>query len=226
MPNIIHDLRIDIDNEKVLTSLGYLEASAAPVRIHRMVNELSRTGEYLAEPAYTYTVRNIEAVIGKQIYIEGGIRLQSGVLSRLLKDCREAAIFVCTIGDRLEKAGALLARNRRVLRSSVLDTIGSHGAESIAEFVQGKIQAEAARRGLRISRRFSPGYCDWPVDEQTEIFNALEDDTAGINITEGYLMLPRKSVSGIIGIGTRESGIEDYNPCLKCGKTECPGRRD
>jgi hypothetical protein len=43
-------------------------------------------------------------------------------------------------------------------------------------------------------------------------------------LTDSYLMLPRKSVSGIIGIGCG-AGVKDYNPCRTCDKRGCPGRR-
>jgi hypothetical protein len=39
------------------------------------------------------------------------------------------------------------------------------------------------------------------------------------------LMLPRKSISGVIGIGLPGHGIEEYNPCITCRKKDCPGRR-
>jgi hypothetical protein len=58
------------------------------------------------------------------------------------------------------------------------------------------------------------------------IFKILHDDTAGVGLTDESLMIPRKSVSGIIGIGDMDSGVEEYNPCITCIKKECPGRRE
>jgi hypothetical protein len=57
------------------------------------------------------------------------------------------------------------------------------------------------------------------------IFKAMQEDTAGVRLTEGYLMLPRKSISGIIGIGSDNNNIEIYNPCKTCPTADCPGRR-
>ncbi|GAH91002.1 unnamed protein product, partial [marine sediment metagenome] len=51
------------------------------------------------------------------------------------------------------------------------------------------------------SRRLSPGYCDWKIDQQKMVFRAMKDDSAGVRLTEECLMLPQKSISGIIGIG-------------------------
>ncbi len=37
-------------------------------------------------------------------------------------------------------------------------------------------------------------------------------------------MIPRKSISGIIGIGSN-GNVQDYNPCKTCEKHDCLGRR-
>ena len=120
---------------------------------------------------------------------------------------------------------AYLAENGLVLQATVLDAIGSDAAEQMAVFVEERIRNIASSLGLSISRRFSPGYCDWDVDQQEMIFRALNGNSAGVRLTEEYLMLPRKSMSGIIGIGSSRSNIDNYNPCKSCLASDCPGRR-
>ena len=79
--------------------------------------------------------------------------------------------------------------------------------------------------GFVISRRFSPGYCDWDVSQQKMIFEAVNADSIGVHLTDECLMIPKKSISGIIGIGHSEGGLEDYNPCTTCDKRDCLERR-
>ena len=50
-------------------------------------------------------------------------------------------------------------------------------------------------------------------------------EVTGIELKKSLLMLPRKSISGVIGIGLPCHGIEEYNPCVTCRKKDCPGRR-
>ncbi|MFC1995291.1 vitamin B12 dependent-methionine synthase activation domain-containing protein [Chloroflexota bacterium] len=76
-----------------------------------------------------------------------------------------------------------------------------------------------------MSRRFSPGYCDWELSQQKMVFRAMNGDFAGIRLTEECLMVPQKSISGIMGLGTCDSNIENYNPCVTCKERDCPGRR-
>ena len=134
------------------------------------------------------------------------------------------ALFVLTIGGRLEELVRQLSKDGLMLQAAALDAIGSDAAGALAEVVQEVIAAEAAAKGLGISRRFSPGHCDWKVSQQKMLFQAMGDDTDGVRLTSGCLMIPQKSISGIIGIGPRNR-VESYNPCLTCDKADCIGRR-
>ena len=130
-----------------------------------------------------------------------------------------------TLDGYLEEAVSHLADNGFVVQARVLDAIGSDAAEQVAEHVRDVITEGARAQGLSTSQRFSPGYCDWEVDQQRILFRAMNGSSAFIELTDKCLMIPRKSISGIIGIGTFESGVESYNPCKTCCQRDCPGRR-
>ena len=70
---------------------------------------------------------------------------------------------------------------------------------------------------------YSPGYCGWRVTEQHLLFGMLPDRPCGIELTESSLMYPIKSVSGIIGIGSRVER-KPYG-CAICRNTACYKRR-
>ena len=97
--------------------------------------------------------------------------------------------------------------------------------EKLAGEIEAEIRREAAADGLVVSRRVSPGYCDWDISQQKRLFQLLDSNTAGVTLTENKLMMPRKSISGVIGIGLPGKDIEKYNSCLTCTKKDCPGRR-
>ncbi len=218
-------LAININKQQVLNSIGYYDDYDPSARIESLVNDYIENYHDLIESSYSYTIRDIESVQESRVTVGESIILESQVVARLLEQCEKVAIFILTIGNRLEEMVAYLAENGRVLQATVLDAIGSGAAEQLAVSVEGTIRTAASSQGLSISRRFSPGYCDWPVDQQEMIFRALNGNSAGVRLTGEYLMLPRKSISGIIGIGTHSRNIENYNPCKTCLKQDCPGRR-
>ena len=214
---------IDINSQQILHNIGYCAGCVPSARIKSLINEYAENTRNLIEPSYSYVVRGINLVQGSRVVIEGSVTFHSEVIARLLEQCEKVAVFLATIGNRLEEMACHLAEDKLVLQAAVLDAIGSDVAETVANFVQDRIGEVASTQGLCISQRFSPGYCDWDISQQKMVFRAMNGDTAGIRLTEGCLMLPQKSVSGIIGIGPGD--VENYNPCKTCDKQDCRGRR-
>jgi cobalamin-dependent methionine synthase I len=163
-------------------------------------------------------------VRGSRVFIEGSVTFRSNVIARLLEDCQKVAVFVLTVGGRLSELVRQLSKDGLMVQAAVLDAIGSDAAETLAHVVQDIVAQEAEAEGMGISQRFSPGYCDWRVSQQKMVFRAMGGKTAGVRLTDGCLMIPQKSISGIIGIGPADK-VESYNPCLTCNKSDCEGRR-
>lgn len=217
--------QIDTNRRQVLRLMGYGGKDKPSARILSLVDEYLENYQSLVEPSYSYAIREIESVQEDVTTIEGSITFESNVIARLLEKSDKVAVFALTIGNRLEEMVRHMADNRYVLQATVLDAIGSSVAENLADFVQGKIEELANSQGQFISRRFSPGYCDWGIGQQKMVFQALKGDTAGVRLTDMCLMVPQKSISGIIGICTDKSSCENFNPCITCDKHNCPGRR-
>jgi len=219
------DIDIEIDKQQVLQHIGYSADHTPSARISTLVDEYTDTICNLIEPSFDYVIRDVCVVRGSRVVIEGPVTFQSEVIARLLENCEITAVFLVTIGNRLEKMSQRLAEEKLVLQSAILDAIGSDVVETVAAFVQNRIGELAAARDLYVSRRFSPGYCDWDVSQQKELFKIIDGTNAGVVLTKNCLMLPQKSISGIIGIGRSKEKVEKYNPCKTCDRLDCRGRR-
>jgi len=221
------DNRIDIEINKkqVCHYVGYDVDYKPPARISSLIDEYIENAHYLIEPSYSYVIRDIKWARDSITIIDGSIIFESQIITRLLEQCHKVAVLLVTIGKHLEETAYQLAKDGLILQATVLDAIGSDAVERVADFVQGRIGEIASAQGLVTSRRFSPGYCDWDIGQQRMVFRAMNGDSAGVSLTEECLMIPQKSVSGIIGIGPRDGNIENYSPCYTCKKRNCPGRR-
>ena len=217
--------QLDIDRQQVLSQIGYIDDYQPSARIMSLVNDYIENYHDLVAPSYSYVIRDILSVEGNRVIIEDSISFESMVIARLLERCQKVAIFALTIGNHLEEMVAYLAENGLMLQATVLDAIGSGAVENLAAHVEEMIGRRARFEALVASWRFSPGYCDWDVNQQRMVFRALRDDSAGVYLTKECLMMPQKSISGILGLGPAGNNIEDYNPCDTCNKKDCPGRR-
>ena len=77
--------------------------------------------------------------------------------------------------------------------------------------------------GITKLASMNPGSLDgWAIEHQVPLFNLLENKQRdiGIELTESYLMVPQKSVSGILF--KSKSG---YSNCKLCEMVNCPSRK-
>jgi len=219
------DVDIEIDKKQLCHYIGYNDGHKLSARISSLIDDYAEHAHYLINPLYSYIIKDVEWARGSIALIEDSIIFKSQVIAQLLEDCYQVAIFLVTIGKYLEETTAQLAKDGLILQATVLDAIGSGAVEKVADFVQDGIKEIAEAQGLVTSRRFSPGYCDWNIGQQRMLFYALTGNTLGIRLTGECLMIPQKSISGIIGIGPSIDSVENYNPCKTCTKQDCPGRR-
>jgi len=104
----------------------------------------------------------------------------------------------------------------------LVDTVATVAVENAADTLHGHLGIKMRERGLRVTNRYSPGYCGWPVSEQHALFSFFKVDFCGISLTESALMKPIKSVSGMIGIGKTVT-FAGYD-CERCRISDCTYR--
>ncbi|MBN1363464.1 MAG: hypothetical protein JW976_01530 [Syntrophaceae bacterium] len=118
-------------------------------------------------------------------------------------------IYLVTIGPGIDDMVKKLSREDEMFDAYVLNGIGGAAAEMVAYdlnlFFNDKLQPAKTLR----YKRFSPGYGDWTLEDQVVIFKLLEPEKhVGVNLSEGRIMYPEKSTSGIMGLVKKE-GAED-----------------
>lgn len=84
------------------------------------------------------------------------------------------------------------------------DAAASTLIEQLCDEIEGELRREYQARGLYITGRYSPGYGDCPLALQS-VFAAYLDTGRKIGLTVGSsgLLLPRKSVTAILGISQK-----------------------
>lgn len=179
----------------------------------------------LVRPSVAAVTRDISRLAPGLVELEGGIAFSSRRLPRYLKGATRLYAFVSTIGKGLEEAATQSMSKGDVLRGYLFDRIGSLAAESLAENVEKELREHHAGRKESVSMRFSPGYCDWPTAEQRILKKTVDFSKAGVRLTEACMMVPRKSVSAVIGIAPQGVFTKTHSPCHVCPLKDCDHRR-
>lgn len=197
--------------------LGYKPSSHVSDRVGVMLNEAIKRAKELAHPAGMWQEEKLNNdEYSGALVLAGGLKISSKLVKRVMRGCSRVVIFAVTIGHELEAEVAKLMKAGDMAEAVMLDSVGGESAEGCAEYLNQLVQKEAHRRGLHLTMRFSPGYGDWRLEGQRELFKALTPEKIGITLTESCLMLPRKSITGIIGMGALDEIRTGASLCKKC----------
>ncbi len=146
-----------------------------------------------------------------------GVRMRSRILAVNLADQKLAVPYVCTCGRELHE---LSLGNPDPMERYFQDALNEMVLHLAINQLREQIKEEF---GLNPLYAMSPGsLADWPLPAQGPLFEALGDVRAeiGVELTQDFLMVPIKSVSGIFF-----TAKEEYVNCMLCTMEKCPNRR-
>jgi len=152
-----------------------------------------------------------------------GRELLSSKLKKILGPCSEVVVFVSTIGDGIDDSIESI-KEKHPGKAYVFDAIASLAAEKAADAFQESLD-EVIPPESSMTLRYSPGYCDWNINDQKLIFDLVNPERIKVSLNGGCLMRPSKSISGLIGIGPKDQVKKNGNLCASCDRNDCEHRR-
>lgn len=173
-------------------------------RLVDLAERALEAGRGLLQPRVAFSRLKVTGLRHERLTLDGGV-LQGPLIAQHLAAAEDVAVMVCTVGDRLE-AEVAQAMDEDPSYALAMDGVGSAAVEALAAAACRQFEAEAAAAGLKVSLPLSPGMIGWPVPEgQAQIFALVDAGEAGVHLTEGGMMVPRKSLSLVLGEG---AGLE------------------
>jgi hypothetical protein len=159
----------------------------------------------------------------KGIEIDGIFFETGSIIAKQFRQAEKILIFACTAGPDIRIKYDQYIKEGDPLKAFFVDTLGTVAVEKAMDKIHHQLKSEFESQGWHCTNRYSPGYCGWSVKEQHKLWSFLPDQYCGITLTDSALMLPIKSVSGMIGVGTHVR----KNPysCAICDLEHCIYRR-
>ena len=178
--------------------------------------EFAREAEAIARPKATYRISFVDAM-GDDWVVVDSIKFSSRLLRVNLNDAHRIFPYIATCGVELEKWST---SSEDFLLRFWADTIKHMAVHHAAEAMQQDLIAHFQPGPLSSMNPGSLG--DFPITAQTDLFALLGDveTQIGVQLTSSFLMLPTKSVSGIL-FPTEQS----FFSCQLCPREQCPSRK-
>jgi hypothetical protein len=198
----ISGLSIQINQASVLSRLGYRQGKTKlSAAAGRVLEAAFKSAETKIKPQGVYLTDKIKKKSNGTITFTSTSSVFRGrSITKLLSSCFAAILTAVTIGMELEELihHETLAGNLE--KALALDTIGSEAAEAAAESLNTHLISLARQEKLTLTKRYSPGYGDFTLDNQIQFFQALSLGDFEISIDKNFVLTPRKTITAVLGV--------------------------
>ena len=208
---ILDNIPVHLDPEKVSKRL-HLDKKKG---FSNTAQELVELANSLIHPKAIYEVSYIDHRNEDAVDI-GGVKFTSRILRVNLDKIGRVFPYIVTIGKELE---GRIASFDDLLRQYCLDQIGNIVVGSTIKYLETYLKRRYRIEQISI---MSPGSLkNWPITQQKQLFSIFgnPEDLIGVRLTDSFLMIPKKSESGICF----PTEVQFYS-CQLCPREICEGR--
>lgn len=215
---VLNNIPINLDLEAVLKRMHVRKRSDSIVK---NVQEMIEVARPIAKPKAIYEVSYVENKNGDSLEI-GGVKFISRILRINLDKVGRVFPYVVTCGKELDEIDI---PSSDFIKGYYLDQIKETVVVLARSYLEDHLKGSYA---LGQVSRMGPGGGagdDWSLTQQEELFSlfggrAKVEDLIGVRLTDRFLMIPIKSVSGIFF----PTEIK-FESCQICPRERCIQRR-
>jgi hypothetical protein len=184
----------------------------------RDLERLLRVSRDLLKPRGVFTLLKVTGVVDGTVQLEGGHALKSVGLADMVRPGGRLAPYAITIGPDLEQEASRMSQVD-VFAGWALGRIGDYALGKASLHMRSMVEKELGEAVSSLAPGAGTGRL-FGIDQQTVLFDILDPtNSIGVKLTQGYLMVPLKSISGVFAATNME-----YVACRYCPK-DCEYRR-
>ncbi|MCB2340092.1 vitamin B12 dependent-methionine synthase activation domain-containing protein [Clostridium estertheticum] len=215
---------MEIDKNEVLRYLGY-KNQKIDKSMTNLIDECTREIIDISEASSVYEIFDIERKNDFLFLLGSTLVLKDKDIKDLLINSDKCVVMAATLGTAVDSRLAYYSRFD-ITKGVIMDACASTAIEYVCDELQDEIMKNAFKEDLYITTRYSPGYGDFAIDNGAEILNVLDAyKKIGLSITENSIMLPRKSVTALIGL-SKTKNLKKRTGCASCKNVGCEFRKD
>lgn len=153
-------------------------------------------------PRYVYRVFEIEKNDEGVLLKNTSAIFKGKDIAAHLEGCNRCVLMCVTLSANTD--GLIRRYEADSMEKAVIaDSLASAAVEQACNLAEKEIQE--AIGAYNYTWRFSPGYGDFPLDIQKEFLDIIDaPKRIGVNITDSLILVPRKSVTAVMGISENE----------------------
>ena len=186
-----------------------------------LIAEACDNAQILIQPRSVWEIYNYDC---ETQIVDNRIKLNGKSIGKHLARCEKIICLAATVGIEIEHEITRRFNQGNYTSAILLDSAATSAIEQVANAVENSIKHKFSKDGFKTCWRFSPGYGDFPLEDQPQVFELSCASKIGIVLTESMMLEPRKSITAIIGLH-RSIEEKSRRTCEICPKIDCYARR-
>lgn len=156
----------------------------------------------IIRPTYTHKIFLLERTENGILLSGTNLLLTGEAVKEHLRGCHSAIIMAVTLSGYADNY-IRRAEISDMAQALIADCLCTAAVEQVCDIAEAEITASLPENS-HTTWRFSPGYGDLPLEIQPNLLRVLNaEKLIGLTINDSLIMLPRKSVTALIGISDK-----------------------
>jgi hypothetical protein len=210
---VIREIKIKLDYRNIIRRQGISPSSSLRPELITEIQEMYKLENFL-EPSISFESYEVKQADANQLTLDNGEIIVNSTLANKLSSAKRIVAIICTIGPLLDEQVAKFFAQQDPLKAFILDAIGSAAIDSLGAEACSLIQA--LYKGFEISSPLGPGMEDITIREQNRIYRLASAEQIGVRVNSAGMLIPQKSISMIIGVGTKMPTWHRSEVCNRC----------
>ncbi len=207
----------------LLSHLGYSQGVEPATGVNSHLQEAEQLFLESARPELI--IDSISKNKFQYIFKGQGNNSPESPLQEIYPQADALALFCLTLGYSISDKIAQYFQSKDSVSGYILDACTSLAAEKWVSIIEKQYFEKCYGFGKteKAVLSYSPGYCGWHISSQEKIFEYLKPDSIDVTLTDEFLMIPMKSVTGILVAGDRtiHKFIPRFSFCRACVGKSC-----
>lgn len=202
----VEPIRLD----RVLRIQGYKDPDRVRKRVMQAAKKAVDEANAIATPVVAWRLVAIQSLVHSHLQLENSppVSVHCEAFDQHLADADHVVVYALTAGEAFDSRVTDLHEPDQVLHGLLLETAAWMCIENTTRQFLMWLRGNARTQSRRISRRLGPGYryrvgtgsCEWPLEQQQQLFEVFNGAKIPVRLLDSSAMLPKMSRSGLIGI--------------------------
>lgn len=140
--------------------------------------------------------------------------LNSPTVSQRLDEAPISLMYAVTLGEAIEKEVDSLFMQKEITQGLILDSALAVATAQYTKQLINMLNEAGESKGYKAVWVLNPGTGDWPAGQMSNLAKAVHAEQIGVSLLPSGMLMPRKTVTGIIGL--QYSGAGCTGTCSSC----------